>query len=665
MPKHPPSTAPLDEEKRRLAVTLNSVGEAVVATDALGNITHMNPMAEALLQTKLSEVVGTPLEESLHLLDATTREPTALDFGDICRAHRRLVRTNMVLVPHPARAAEGEEHAAFERAVTVTWAPIAENGGDFWGCVLVLRDTTDEQRAIAALRRSEASFRAVIEHSPELVAVHRKDCILYVNPAVVASLGYRSGEELARRSFLTLVHPDDRAGAPVHLDGAASSMVPLRWVCRDGTFRMTEALAMPVDWGGAPATVVLARDVTERNEIHAQLLRVDRMAALGTLAAGVAHEINNPLTYLLVNVEHVLRRVRALAASNNPIEQMEGEEGAKLLTSYAQSLSQAVDGANRVRQIVKDLMTFSQGNVEHRGLVDLRGVVESAIQMAWHEIRHRARLTKNLQEVPPVEANEARLGQVFLNLLVNAAQAIPEGHANENEVRVATRVVAAAEGEADERRVVIEVSDTGEGIDPSVLPRIFDPFFTTKRAGAGMGLGLSISHGIVKSLGGEMTVESAPGKGTLFRVILPAARGYRTRSPSSTPVLGGEPRRRILVIDDEALVTQAIARVLADENDVETATHGAEALHRIQGGEEFDLILCDLMMPVMTGMDFYAEVVRVAPHLAGRIVFMTGGAFTARARAFVESVSNPCLEKPLEMSKLRSLIARMGERAGR
>src|SRR5262249_29796154 len=153
---------------------------------------------------------------------------------------------------------------------------------------------------------------------------------------------------------------------------------------------------------------------------------------------------------------------------------------------YVQSLSQAVEGANRVRQIVRDLMTFAQGNVEQRGLVDVRGVVESSIQMAWHEIRHRARLVKSLGEVPYVEANEARLGQVFLNLLVNAAQAIPEGHANENEVRVTTRT-------DEDGHAVVEIADTGGGIDPEALPRIFDPFFTTR--GTGTGLGLSISHG--------------------------------------------------------------------------------------------------------------------------------------------------------------------------
>jgi CheY-like chemotaxis protein len=309
-----------------------------------------------------------------------------------------------------------------------------------------------------------------------------------------------------------------------------------------------------------------------------------------------------------------------------------------------------VEGANRVRQIVRDLLTFSQGNVDRRGLVDVRGVVESAVQMAWHELRHRARLTKSMADVPPVEANEARLGQVFLNLLVNAAQAIPEGHADENEVIVATRT--------DERgRAVVEVTDTGIGIPAENLRRIFDPFFTTKGE-TGTGLGLAISLGAVRSVGGDIEVTSAEGRGTTVRVVLPAAKAWRASAPQRTAETIAVPRRRVLIIDDERLVGEAIARAIAEENDVAIATSAREALAQVRAGERYDLLLCDLMMPVMTGMDLYAEVLRIAPNMAGRIVFMTGGAFTPRARAFLESVGNACLEKPLDVGKLRSILAR-------
>jgi CheY-like chemotaxis protein len=319
-----------------------------------------------------------------------------------------------------------------------------------------------------------------------------------------------------------------------------------------------------------------------------------------------------------------------------------------------QSLQHAVEGANRVRQIVRDLLTFAQGNVEHQGMVDVRGIVESATQMAWHEIRHRARLVKSLADVPPVEANEARLGQVFLNLLVNAAQAIPEGQADQHEVRVITRT-------DEQGNAVVEVSDTGSGIAPEAMPRIFDPFFTTKGED-GTGLGLAISHGTIKSLGGEIRVTSAPGQGTTFRVLLRPAKRWRSGAPTSSHEIRALTRRRVLIIDDELLVGQAVARALSEENDVDVATDAKQALARIAEGKLYDVILCDLMMPVMTGMDLYAQVMRNDPKLAGRFVFMTGGAFTPRARAFLESVVNPCLEKPLDTSRLRSIVARAGTR---
>jgi PAS domain S-box-containing protein len=514
-----------------------------------------------------------------------------------------------------------------------------------------------------ALHRARASFHTLLELTPEPTIVHREGRIAYANPALVRALEVPAGEELTGGSLEDLVHPEDRATFAARLRAPAANETNeafgLRLRCRGGRYRTTEAVAAPVEFEGAPAVIVVARDVTERAEFQHHLLERDRMSALGTLSAGVAHEINNPLTYLLVNLEHVLRRLRAVSASDDPIAELTAPEPGSdprnsprthgSLASLVQSLQHAVEGANRVRQIVRDLLTFSQGHVEHRGTVDVRSLVESAVQIAWHEIRHRARLVKALADVPPIDANEARLGQVFLNLLLNAAQAIPEGHADKNEIRVATRT--------DERgNAVVEIGDTGMGIAPKDLPRIFDPFFTTKESGTG--LGLAISHGTVKGLGGDIQVSSVLGEGSTFRVTIPPAKPWRATTPSSAHDVRALPRRRVLVIDDEPLVGEAVARALSDDGDVQVETEAQQALAKIAAGERYDLVLCDLMMPVMTGMDLYAEVVRTAPMLAGRFVFMTGGAFTPRARAFLASVVNPCLEKPLDMGKLRSLVAR-------
>jgi len=508
-----------------------------------------------------------------------------------------------------------------------------------------------------ALRGARAAFRTLIEISPDFVVLHREGRVLYANPAVARAIGLGSGAELVGNPLMDLFHSDDRATAAERfttLDASGrAGMFGLRWCRRGGGYRTTEAVGARVDFEGTDAALLVARDVTERAAFEYQLLQRDRMAALGTLSAGVAHEINNPLTYLLVNLDHVLRRLRAASASDDPIAALAHDSGNGALAALVQSLQHAVDGANRVRQIVRDLLTFSQGNVEQRGMTDVRGIVESAVQMAWHEIRHRARLTKRLGEVPPVDANEGRLGQVFLNLLVNAAQAIPEGDADRQEIRVSTRT-------DEQGNAVVEVSDTGSGISPDDMPCIFDPFFTTKGE-HGTGLGLAISHGTVRGLGGDIQVSSTLGKGATFRVVLPPAKSWRgSAAPSSAQHAARLERARLLIVDDERLVGEAIARSLSEDNEVEVVTDAKQALERISAGERYDVILCDLLMPVMTGMDLYAEVVRAAPKLAGRIVFMTGGAFTSRARAFLASVANQCLEKPLDMSKLRSFLARAG-----
>jgi CheY-like chemotaxis protein len=273
--------------------------------------------------------------------------------------------------------------------------------------------------------------------------------------------------------------------------------------------------------------------------------------------------------------------------------------------------------------------------------------------MVANEIRYRARLVREFGPVPAVLANEARLGQVVLNLLINAAQAIPEGRVEENEIRVVT-------GTDDRGRAILEVHDTGAGIPDEIADRIFDPFFTTKPVGVGTGLGLWICRSIVVALGGEITAGKRAGGGTSVRVALPAAPAdveeeERPPAPAQAPGRRG----RILVVDDEPAVATAIQRVLGSEHDVVLRTSAEEALAEIAGGERFDAILCDLMMPNMTGMELHAALERVAPDQARRVVVLTGGAFTDRAREFLDRVSLPRCDKPFEASSLREAVRRL------
>jgi PAS domain S-box-containing protein len=629
----------------QLRAVLSNAPVVLFTTDAEGTITLADGQGLTALGVDAAELLGRQTDEIFGAMPITTAEGERV-------AGREFF----------ARALAGREVSGSTpidgRHFDVRLVPSRGSGGDVLGLYGVATDVTERVRAEEVLRRSDASLRALIDAVPDLIVVVRGEAIVYVNGGAVRTLGH-DPTELLGRPFMDLVHPEDRGIAELAAEEAGGDKPPaarpVRWLTRSGEARATEQMVLPIAYDGEPAIVIIAHDVTERNAIQSKLLQTDRMAALGTLAAGVAHEINNPLTYVLVNLEHVTRQLRATVAGN-PFDTLTPEEFRSRIVGYVDSLTHATEGANRVKQIARDLLIFSQGNVVHRTLVDVRGLVESAIQLAWHEIRHRARLVKNTRPVPPVEANEVRLAQVFLNLLVNAAQAIPEGSANRNEVRVTTRT---DEGGS----VVVEVEDTGAGIPADVLPRIFDPFFTTRPAGSGTGLGLSISHGVITSLGGEMTVESAPGKGTRFRVKLPAASGYGAQSFTAVrrtqPPM---PRRRVLVVDDDPMVATALARALSDEHDVEVVHQAVEALDLIKAEKRYDVILCDVMMPVMTGMDLYSEVVRVAPDLVGKIVFLTGGAFTARARAFLDSIGNVCLEKPIDMTKLREVVRRGGKR---
>ncbi len=411
--------------------------------------------------------------------------------------------------------------------------------------------------------------------------------------------------------------------------GAVGAAKPL-WLC---------ANAHPLrDERGVTGAVGVFRDITNERASQEQLLISDRMASIGMLAAGVAHEINNPLAAVLANLD----LISEIFTQQNGIRASDVPELIEMLTD-------ARDAADRVRQIVKDLKIFSRHEDERSGSVDLTRVLESTLRMAWTEIRHRATLTKSFGVTPNVLGTESRLGQVFLNLVINAAHAIPEGNANGHTISITT-------GMDGIDRVFVEIRDTGGGMSPETLLQIFTPFFTTKGQGEGTGLGLAISHRIVTVLGGTIQVESTLGRGTTFRVLLPIAEHgsvQRVRTPSHTPTLK---RVRVLAVDDEPMITTAIRRILRADHDVDIATDGNQALGFLRGGAPYDLILCDLMMPQMTGMEFFERVKAQRPDHAERIVFMTGDAFTAAARTFLDEVPNQCIEKPFDSNYLRKLI---------
>lgn len=380
------------------------------------------------------------------------------------------------------------------------------------------------------------------------------------------------------------------------------------------------------------------RMIAERAQLQAQLMQNDRMAALGTLAAGVVHEINNPLTYVLSNLEFL--------ATSPPAPTPEG------IAELGQVIRETLTGAQQMASVVGHIKSFSHHGDAQKKLIDLAVLLDGNLKMSTVLIRHRARVVRDFAAAPFVEGTEFQLAQVFLNLLVNASHAIPEGRAHENEVRVQLRT-------GPDNSAVVEIIDTGSGMPPEVLQKLFQPFFTTKPKGVGTGMGLTICRNIIEAHGGRMEVESAVGKGSTFRIMLPGRAGATAATGEDAAKGPAGPRRRLLVVDDDPALLASLERFLSLEHDVMPAQGGRAALDLVAKGERFDVIVADLMMPEVTGAQLLASLEQSAPELAKRVLFITAGALSDETTALIARIPERVLEKPLDLKKLQAAIRQL------
>jgi len=460
--------------------------------------------------------------------------------------------------------------------------------------------------------------------SPQVFVIHGRDPELG-EPALDDAIAY--------------YHPDDRAQVQAHVEAALAHGTPwdfeLRLIRDDGSERLVRSLGRVAERPGAPGALFgVFQDITDSRRVQRRLREAEKLASVGTLAASVAHEINNPLSYVHLNsvvLHEELTRHAQLAPSDDADELVELVDDVR-------------DGVERIQRIVAGLKGFSATRDAQRVDLAIGDVVEAAVRLCRNELGHSAELVVEPLAAPRfVHGHEGQLVQVLVNLLMNA------GHAVLGADRA--HIVVRTRHRADE--VVVEVEDDGVGMSEAVRARVMEPFFTTKAKSVGTGLGLFVSQGIAEAHGGRLQLISEEGQGTTAQLWLPQVASSQAREVESATDEPPAEAARVLLIDDQPKVARSLARALRPHQ-VEVITDPRQAVGVLrQKGEDFDLVVCDLMMPELRGEDVYEA---VSPAVRRRMVFMTGGAFTPGAEDFAERMQGRVLAKPPDRDRLRRMI---------
>jgi PAS domain S-box-containing protein len=514
------------------------------------------------------------------------------------------------------------------------------------------RQLSDRERWLATTLRAIGDAAIVVD--PE-------GRVNFMNGAAEELLEEREAGARGRplADLVRLINENTRAPLPHPLPQALETGEVVRGP--RNTALVTADREWPVEYTIAPiqdghgkvsGAVAVIKNLTEQRQAQQQIAVSDRLASLGVVAAGIAHEINNPLTYVLGNLEFLREELEHLSALAESKNQAPREARASLDTMNSLLLD-VQQGARHVARIVGDLGVFARHDAGSK-VCDVTDRMEWALRVSNSAIVRHARITRSFRPIPKAGVDEGRLGQVFLNLLLNAAYAMRETNRATNELTVTIEPDAAGAG-SHGSFIRIAIADTGSGMTEDVLRRIFEPFFTTKPSGDGTGLGLAVCQGLLTEMGGDISATSTAGKGTCFIVRVPVASERATREQQFGPEPGGS-RARILVIDDDPTVLRVLRRMLGASHDVVTSRRAEGALRLIREQPEFDVIVCDVIMPEMDGVAFYREVSSTWPDLAQRIIFLSGGALAERGGEFFVDLANVVLQKPPDSPQLLRAI---------
>jgi PAS domain S-box-containing protein len=715
----------LAEEKEKLLVTLNSIGDGVIATDNNGEVILMNRVAEGLTGWSENEATGKSLRKVFNIINEQTREPCenlvekvlaangivglanhtvliskdgtereitdsgapirnrfeqiigmVLVFRDQTEERRyknkiiesekkyRLLSDNTLdviwtmnldlvftyinpairnLTGHSPEEWVGSrlpEHSDEENFVKIAQvvademakgpkgpgvmleAEILKKNGEpvlieIHGKVIyddngqpaslqgVSRDITERKRAEEVLRESEEKYRLLVENADDAIFIAQDEVIKFPNPKTLALIGY-SKDELSEIPFINIIHPEDR-GMVVEryhqrLKGKEfPSSYSFRIINKVGDELFVQLNAALITWEDRPATINLLRDITEQKELENQLRRAQKMEAIGNLAGGIAHDFNNILTSVIGFTELSLDEV---------------EKG----THIEDNLQEIYTAGKRAKDLVMQILAFARQSGEDLKPIQVDTIATEVLKLIRSSIPTTIEIKQTIESDALIMGNATQVHQILMNLFANAAHAMEdEGGILEFSLKdvVMDRVVTRENLDLKPGNYIeIKVSDTGTGIAPEIIGAIFDPYFTTKGPGEGTGMGLAMVHGIVKSYGGKISVDSKPGQGALFRIYLPVARKRREHHPyqSETLPTGTE---RILFVDDEVPITKMGGQTLEGLGyTVSIRTGSIEALELFRSRpNDFDLVITDMTMPNMSGDKLAVELMKIRPDI--------------------------------------------------
>ena len=502
-------------------------------------------------------------------------------------------------------------------------------------------------RAEQKLLASEERYRSMLEEMQSgYLETDLAGNFTFCNNATCRYLGY-SKQELIGMNYRNVTEPEDvetvyRAFNRVYRTGEPVRMVEFRYRRKDGSTGYCELLVSPLR-DGAGKTVgfrVVNRDITERKRMEEEKRQLElkaqvasRLASVGELAAGVAHEINNPLTGVIGYAQLLMERE-------------------DLPADIRQDLATINEGAQRVAGIIQRLLTFARQTKPEHKLVNVNQLIENTLALRDYHLRvnNIEVITRLDPHLPETAADPGQLQQVFLNIIVNAETEMKLAHGR-GRLTITT--------ERTDNTIKICFQDDGPGIRPEIKDRIFDPFFTTREIGQGTGLGLSLCYGIVVEHKGRIYAESEPGKGATFIVELPVVTAVEAQPAQPIAEQPEKPRRaKILVVDDEPVIREFVARVLADEGyEVDVVANGRDALERIES-RRYSLILLDIKIPGISGVELYRRIQEIAKSLARRVVFITGDILSAETERFLAQARVACLEKPFDAEQLKEEVQR-------